>query len=186
MLRLILKNVRASPDTRKSCVLSGAAIFGVMAHLAWMRRYLAAIALVLFGMGSVEDVFARHWCPHHDGPLAVQSESDAGHSASGVGHGASDAGHGASGVGHGARDVQALHGSAAAHGDASGDSEAHGCTCVGDCAGTPGTSLPVASAELQQVQSFAARSIEPANEALIARQRPPHFLPWSNGPPTLV
>lgn len=150
-----------------------------MAHLAWMRRYLAGIALVLFGMGSVEDVFARHWCPHHDGPLVVRA-------ASGAGHGASDADRGASDVGDGARDVQALHGSADAHGDASGDSEVHGCTCVGDCAGTPGTSLPVAPVELQQLQSFARRSIEPAHDALIARQRPAHFLPWSNGPPTLV
>lgn len=125
---------------------------------------MAAIAAVLFVIGSAGDVFGRHLCAHHDGPIAVQLTQTASvHDA------------------HGAAALEAAHVDRDSHG-----SDAHGCTCVGDCAGAPTTVVPTASEVLQAVAASGEQANEPAYDALIARQRPPHFLPYSNGPPILV
>lgn len=131
-----------------------------MIRRVWLRRAMAVLAAVLFVEGSAGDVFGRHLCPHHDAPIAAQLER------SGSGH----AGHEATG---------------GAEQDPASGGEAHGCTCVGDCAGTPGVALPNASEEFI-AEGKPAKSVASVRHEEASRRLPPYFLPWSNGPPILV
>lgn len=135
-------------------------MLSAMIRCVWFRRIMAVLAAVLFVEGSAGDVFGRHLCPHHDAPVAAQLER------SGGGH----AGHDAAG--------------GAAH-DPAGGGDAHGCTCVGDCAGAPGVALPNASEEFI-AEGTPAKSVAMVRRSEASRRLPPYFLPWSNGPPILV
>ena len=120
-----------------------------------LRAFALVSALVLLLAGAT-DAYGLHRCAHHDSLPGAPEASTEGH---GAGHD------------HGARTDGAQPG----HEDA-------GCTCVGDCAGSPGIeSKPVASPVALHFAIRVVAGDTPTDALRVAHS--PHFLPFAQAPP---
>jgi hypothetical protein len=126
------------------------------------RRLAAAILNLLFLLAWGEPV-TLHPCPTHD---AVSGMAVSGAAGSGM---AAHHGHQAMAPAAGQEQHAEHHGS-------------HVCSCLGNCAVSPGVAAPTAQAvRWQVVVRRRVAPIEPAADAPLAAA--PRLLPFANGPP---
>lgn len=138
------------------------------------RRVIALFWALAFVLGTVDEGFGLHPCPHHDGGAHAAPAARSGH-----------AGHHAAPAPDGHNDGATAATAADDLGHAPADSHDGPCTCGGACQAGPGVALPALA------QPEPAASIGPATAPRLPagadrhRQRPPHFLPFSQAPPRL-
>lgn len=152
------------------------------------RRITALFWALVFVLGTVDEGFGLHPCPHHDGGAHAAPADHAGHhpapAASANAAAGEHAGHHTSAaVGPHCEQVSAA--TTADPASAPGDSHDGPCTCGGACQAGPGIALPALPQSQPTTRSIsAAEPVVPAATDL-PRQRPPHFLPFSLAPPRL-